>query len=85
MVKMDVETFIVEHRRQNVSLESQITACSTELEFATGLFYLSAVSRKMRNNQPILRTLNNLKWGPFNYRHMHSALNVDLSLFASDG
>lgn len=40
MVKMDVETFIVEHRRQNVSLESQITACSIELEFATGLFYL---------------------------------------------
>lgn len=40
MVKMDMETFIVEHRRQNVSLESLITACSTELEFATGLFYL---------------------------------------------
>lgn len=40
MVKMDVETFIVEHRGQNVSLESQITACSIELEFATGLFYL---------------------------------------------
>lgn len=48
-------------------------------------FTLSAVSRKMWNNYLILRTFDHLKWGPFNYKHMHSALNVDLSLFASDG
>lgn len=59
MVKMDMETFNVEHRWQNFyisvfwwftinnwlqmwmfHLKSLITACSTELEFATGLFYL---------------------------------------------